>query len=254
MTWRIQTRRLGHDGAGNLHVVIRHHPPHGTPFELPRLSPQAAEHHPAVQCPTCRHDRDLTMAGHWGEPALLTCPCGHSWTPYLPPLSPQALLREVVRQALDAGALTYREARTDPDTLAATPRQDSVRVPLTTASRSLNRRTWVFDDYEIAVATDLLDRLRPDDTETEAASSADRLRALHRRLAALAEYAAMANGPLGELLDACGTALRPARGLTADDLEPGPVPGNPPVLLDAELALGTLVTVLRAGSTGEVDY
>ncbi|MFJ9446395.1 hypothetical protein ACIRRH_31730 [Kitasatospora sp. NPDC101235] len=207
-----------------------------------------------MNCPSCGGDGDLTVVGRWGEPAQLTCPCGHSWTPHLPLLSPQALLREIVRQALEAGELTYQEACTDPDSGAATPRQDAVRAPLTMASRSLNRRMWVFDDYERAVAYDLLTRLRPDDTETEAASSADRLRTLHRRLDALGEYAAMVNGPLGELLNSCSAALRPARGLTADDLEPGPIPENPPVLLDAELAIGALITVLRAGSTGEVDY
>ncbi|MFJ2864955.1 hypothetical protein [Kitasatospora sp. NPDC087314] len=246
------TRRLGYDGAGILHVVIRHHVPHGTPFDLPRPSPETVKRFPAVCCPECRRDGDLTAAGRWGEPAQLICPCGYSWTPHLPRLTPQALLREVVRQALGAGGLTYREARTDPDAAAATPRQEAVRAPLTTAARALNRGTWVFDGYERAVATDLLTRLRPDGTETEAASSDGRLRTLHRRLDALAEYAAMATGPLGELLEACSTALLPARGLTADDLEPGP--DDPPALSDADLALGALATVLRAGSTGEVDY
>ncbi|MGW3228736.1 hypothetical protein [Kitasatospora sp. NPDC001095] len=254
MSWTIVTSRLGHDGAGHLHVVICHHVPQVQEFYLPRLSRETAERYAPVHCPVCLAACGLTVAGRWGSPATLTCACGHTWTPDLPRLSPRALLREVVRLALGPAELTYREARTDPEAAVPAPLRDAVREPVTEAARALNRREWAFDDYETAVAHDLLTKTRRQHRPGTEPSDDDRLRDLQRHLGTLAVYAAMTTGRLGALLSTCSTALRPATAMTVADIEPGPDPFNPPALLDAELALGDLLTVLHAGATGDVDY
>ncbi|MFD7590872.1 hypothetical protein ACFV84_36140 [Kitasatospora sp. NPDC059811] len=257
MSWRILASRITHDGAGHLSVTICHHRPRGRGvFYLTGLALPGTSTEHAVYCPVCAADRGLTVAGTWGDPARASCPDGHTWTPYLPDLPPQRLLREVVRQALGGGGLHYREARTDPETTPPTPLRDAVRTVLTEAARALNQGEWTFDDYETRVALDLVRRSRWPDTLTgqDEATDAARLGWLDDGLVALHEYSRLTTGRLGELLVACDTALTPAARLSPDNLEPGSDPYNPPALHDAELALGGLRQVLVAGGTGDVAW
>jgi len=260
MTWSILTSRITHDGAGSLSVTLCHRYPQshvaGALFYLTGLALPGGSTEHEVYCPVCAADRGLTVSGAWGRPALLTCCYGHSWTPGLPGIDASQLLRDVVRQSLDGGGLPYYRARLDPDSRPPTPLRDAARPALIRAADALNQRRWEFTDTESALAWELFQRSSWPDTITSAneITETDRLDWLRKGLTALRDCAAVATGPMADLLTACDTALRPAALLTLEDLEPGPDWYNPPVLLDAEQALAGLREVLHAGGTGDVDY
>ncbi|MFE9407356.1 hypothetical protein ACFYN0_00925 [Streptomyces sp. NPDC006704] len=256
MSWRILTSRITHDGHGNLSVTIRHRHSQGYVFYLSGLALPGGSTDREVYCPRCTADRGLTVAGAWGEDAELACPDGHRWTPRLPGLPPDRLLRAVVRQSLDGAGLRYSEARTDPEHKPPAPYNAAVRPALADAARALNRREWTFTEEEQLLAGELLRTSGWPATITwqEEATAAARLEWLRAGLAALHDCAGAAHGRLGKLLLACDSVLHTALALHIDDLEPGPDLRNPPVLVDAESALSGMRTVLVAGVTGDVDY
>ncbi|MFE2104526.1 hypothetical protein ACFXAF_01430 [Kitasatospora sp. NPDC059463] len=271
MTWNFTTSHIGHDGAGNLTLEICHRrADYGNRFggvfwlrtpPLPDGTPELD-----VCCPVCMADRGLTVSGVWGGPARLTCVCAHSWTPRLPGLSPEAVLRKLVRLARtsDPGpGMPLWRMRADHDAKPPTPLQQAVHSYVVNASRALNRREWQFSDRECSVASDLLTRAgcrvhwSPEELEALAKqklTDEDQLKWVHENLQAL-EHAKAPRGRLRQFLSDCAAALRPAALLTVDDLEPGTTwSGMPPVLEDARGALGSVHVVLTAGATGDVDY
>jgi len=260
MTWSILTSRITHDGAGSLSVTLCHRYPQahmaGAHFYLTGLALPGGSTEHEVYCPVCAADRGLTVAGAWGQPALLTCPYGHGWTPRLPMIDAEQLLRDVVRQCLDGGGLSYGKARLDPGDRPPTPLRDAIRPALIRAADALNQRRWEFTDAERDLAWELFQRASWPDTISSAdeITEADRLAWLRNGLTALHDCAVRAAGPMADLLTACDTVLRPAAFLTIEDLEPGPDRYNPPGVLDAEQALGGLRGILHAGGTGDVDY
>ncbi|MFD7737749.1 hypothetical protein [Streptomyces sp. MJM8645] len=272
MTWSFTTSHIGHDGAGNLTLEVCHRRADygnrfggvfwlGTP-PLPDGTPELD-----VCCPVCMADRGLTVFGVWGGPARLTCMCAHSWTPRLPGLSPEDLLRKLVRLALtsDPGpGMPLCRMRADHDAEPPTPLQQAVHLYVADASRALNRREWQFSDRECSVASDLLTRAgcrvywSPEALEAlvkQKRTDEDHLRWVHENLHALEDRGRTTRGRLGQFLSDCAAALRPAALLTMDDLEPGKTLSRmPPVLDDARGALGSVHVVLTAGATGEVDH
>ncbi|WP_329486699.1 hypothetical protein OG618_08530 [Kitasatospora sp. NBC_01246] len=269
MTWKFATSRIGHDGAGALTLEVCHRrADYGNRFggmfwlsspPLPVQSPELE-----VFCPVCTADRGLTVSGVWGGPAQLTCVCGHSWTPHLPGLTPELLLRALVRLALSSnpgpGVPLWR-MRADHDAEPPTPLQQTVRPYLVEAGRALNRREWVFTEDEGRVAADVLTRAgctvyrNVSELPVEEQSDEARLAWVRDNLQVLEDHSRAAGGRLGTFMSDCAAALSPAAALTMDDLEPGTTwSGLPPVLDDALRALGAVHVVLVAGATGDVDY
>lgn len=256
VSWRILTSRITHDGEGNLSVTIRHRHQLGHVSYLTGLALPGGSTEHEVYCPLCAADRGLTVAGVWGYDADLDCPDGHHWIPRLPGIPPDSLLRAVVRQSLDGAGLRYSEARTDPEHKPPAPYNAGIRPALVDAARALNRREWTFTEEDRLLAGELLTISGWPATITwqEEATAAARLEWLHAGVAALHHCARTAHGRLGKLLHACDSVLHAALALHMDDLEPGPDPRNPPVLVDAESALGGMRTILVAGVTEDVDY
>ncbi|MFJ7279759.1 hypothetical protein [Kitasatospora sp. NPDC098663] len=264
MTWNFATSRIGHDGAGTLTLEVCHHrADYGNTFGgvFWLNSPPTSDLD--VFCPACTADRGLSVSGTWGAPARLACVCGHSWTPRLPGLTPEQVLRNLVRLALSpqGPAMPLWRMRADHDTEPPSPLHQAVRPYLAEAGHALNRREWAFTEHEGRAAADILTRAgrmphrRTGEPGAEEADDAAHLAWLHDNLHVLEGHALTAQGRLGTLLSNCATALRPAAALTMDDLEPGPTWSSlPPVLDDALRALGAVHVVLTAGATGDVDY
>ncbi|MBV6695697.1 hypothetical protein KV557_00980 [Kitasatospora aureofaciens] len=272
MTWNFTTSHIGHDGAGNLTLEICHHrADYGNRFGgvfwlgTPPLSDGTPELD--VCCPLCMADRGLTVSGVWGGPAQLTCVCGHSWTPRLPGLSPEDVLRKLVRLARTSSpgpGMPLWRMRADHDAEPPTPLQEAVRPHIVDASRALNRLEWQFSDRECSVASDLLTGAgcrvywSPEALAALAKqkrTDEDQLTWVHENLQALEDHGRTTRGRLGQFLSDCAAALRPAALLTVDDLEPcATLSGMPPVLEDACGALGSVHVVLTAGATGDVEY
>ncbi|MFD9687262.1 hypothetical protein ACFWXO_16075 [Kitasatospora sp. NPDC059088] len=274
MTWTFPTSRISHDGAGTVVLEICHRVSdytavprrRGQVFWTSSPLPDGATLLD-VYCPVCTADRGLTVSGTWGGPAELTCLCGHSWTPRVPTLSPEQLLRSLVRLALEGSFLgiRYRMIKVDPVDRHPTPLQDAVHPVVIAAERELNLRQWEFTYREGSIASELLKRAgqraywspealaalvqqkRPTDEES-LAWVVDNYRAL--------ETCSMSTGGrLGRFLSEAATALRPIDGMTMDDLEPGVTWSRmPPALDDARGALGAVHVVLTAGVTDDVDY
>ncbi|MFJ9841794.1 hypothetical protein ACIRYZ_15235 [Kitasatospora sp. NPDC101155] len=272
MTWNFATSHIGHDGAGNLTLEVCHRRADygnrfGGVFWLSTPPPPDGTPELDVCCPLCMADRGLTVSGAWGGPARLTCVCTHSWTPRLPGLSPEDVLRKLVRLALasDPGpGMPLWRMRADHDAEPPTPLQQAVHPYVADASRALNRREWQFSDSECSVASNLLTRAgcrsywSPEALEAlaqERRTDEDHLKWVHENLQALEDHGRTTRGRLGQFLSDCAAALRPAALLTMDDLEPGKTWSRmPPVLDDARGALGSVHVVLTAGATGDVDY
>ncbi|MFJ5071529.1 hypothetical protein ACIQC7_34445 [Kitasatospora sp. NPDC088556] len=268
MTWKFATSHIGHDGAGALTMEVCHRrADYGNTFggvfwlsspPLPEQTPELD-----VCCPVCTADRGLTVSGTWGGPAQLTCVCGHAWTPHLPGLTPEHLLRALVRLALssDPGpSMPLWQMRTDRDADHPRPLHQTVRPYLVEAGRALNRREWVFTEDEEHVAADVLTRAgcgyrSVSELPAEDPSDEARLAWVRDNLRVLEDHGRTAEGRLGAFMSNCATALSPAAALTMDDLEPGKTWSDlPPVLDDALSALSAVHVVLTAGATGDVDY
>ncbi|MFJ9446396.1 hypothetical protein ACIRRH_31735 [Kitasatospora sp. NPDC101235] len=273
MTWTFPTSRISHDGAGTVALEICHRVSdytavarrRGQVFWTSSALPDGATALD-VHCPVCMADRGLTVSGAWGDPAELTCLCGHSWTPLLPGLPPEQLLRQLVRLALGGpiDAIRYRLIKVDAADTHPNPLQDAVRPVVDEAGRELNRRTWVFDDDESSIASDLLTRagLREywspqalDALSRQSRTEEERLAWVVDNYRALAACSRSTRGRLGLFLARAASRLRPIGVMTMDDLEPGVTwSGVSPVLEDARGALGAVHVVLTAGATGNVDY
>ncbi|MEU3570781.1 hypothetical protein AB0E96_20520 [Kitasatospora sp. NPDC036755] len=274
MTWTFPTSRVSHDGAGTVMLETCHRVSDYTTVARRRgqvfwttsspLPDGAAEL--VVHCPVCMADRGLTVSGAWGDPAQLTCLCGHSWTPLLPGLPPEQLLRKLIRLAVGEpfNGIRYRLIKVGAADANPTPLHDAVGPIVVEAGRDLNRGKWVFSDYEGRVASDLLARagLRVYWSPEDLAALSQRRRTEEEQLARVVDmYRALATRSrwtrkrLGRFLRQAVEVMRPIDVLTMDDLEPGPTrSGVSPVLVDAREALAAVHGVLGAGATGDVDY
>ncbi|MFJ2864956.1 hypothetical protein [Kitasatospora sp. NPDC087314] len=273
MTWTFPTSRISHDGAGTVALETCHRVSDYTAVARRRgqvfwTSSQLPDGATAldVHCPECAADRGLTVSGTWGAPAELTCLCGHSWTPRLPGLLPEQLLRQLIRLAADGPikAIRYHLIKVDAADTHPTPLHDAVRPLVADAGRELHRRAWIFSDDETRVASDLLTQagLRAYWSPEALEALARQTRTEEEQLArvvdmyrALAERSRWTGNRLGRFLAQATAVLKPIKVLTMDGLEPGPTwSGVSPVLEDARSALGAVHVILAAGATGDVDY